>query len=191
MRTRILTVFFILGVAIGWSQTEFADAKVKPIYNREYMPALHEVLQNAKKSIHIAMFTFRYYPNYPNDANSVIIGDLIAAKKRGVDVKVILDCSEWNRSNTLQNKMVGDSLKKVGIEVYYDPVDVTTHDKLIIVDDSITIVGSHNWSFYALERNNEASVMIVSPGVARQYEEHFQDILRLSTREVPAYLLPQ
>ena len=170
---------------------EWANARVKPIYNREYLPALHEVLQNAKKSINIAMFTFRYYPNYPNDANSVIIGDLIAAKQRGVDVKIILDCSDWNRSNTLQNKMVGDSLKKVGIDVYYDPVDVTTHDKLIIVDDSITIVGSHNWSYYALERNNEASALIVSPEFARQYKEHFMDILRLSTKEVPAYLLPQ
>ena len=183
----VLVIIFASVITAG----EWVNAKVKPIYNREYLPALHEALQNAKKSINIAMFTFRYYPNYPNDANSVIISDLIAAKKRGVDVKVILDCSDWNRSNTLQNKMVGDSLKKVGIDVYYDPVDVTTHDKLIIVDDSITIVGSHNWSYYALERNNEASVLIVSKELAKQYKEHFMDILRLSTKEVPAYLLPQ
>ncbi len=164
---------------------------IQPIFNREYVPALHEALQNATKSIHIFIFTFRYYPNYPNDANSVIIGDLIAAKQRGVDVKVIMDCSSWNRSNTLQNKMVGDSLKKVGIEVYYDPVDITSHDKLVIVDDSLVFVGSHNWSYYALERNNEASVKVVSKEVARAYEEHFQTALRLSTREVPAYLLPR
>ena len=188
MKGKIVLLTLFVSVILGG---EWATTKVKPIYNREYMPALHQVLQNAKKSINIAMFTFRYYPNYPNDANSVIINDLIDAKRRGVDVKVILDCSDWNRSNTLQNKMVGDSLKKVGIDVYYDPVDVTTHDKLIIVDDSITIIGSHNWSYYALERNNEASVLIVSPELTKQFKEHFMDILRLSTREVPAYLLPQ
>ncbi len=164
---------------------------IQPIFNREYVPALHEALQNATKSIHIFIFTFRYYPNYPHDANSVIIGDLIAAKQRGVDVKVIMDCSSWNRSNTLKNKMVGDSLKKVGIEVYYDPVDITSHDKLVIVDDSLVFVGSHNWSYFALERNNEASVKVVSKEVARAYEEHFQSVLRLSTPEVPEYLLPR
>ncbi len=166
-------------------------ALVQPIFNREYVPALHEALQNAQKSIHIFIFTFRYYPNYPHDANSVIIGDLIAAKQRGVEVKVIMDCSSWNRSNTLKNKMVGDSLKKVGIEVYYDPVDITSHDKLVIVDDSLVFVGSHNWSYFALERNNEASVKVVSKEVARAYEEHFQTVLRLSTEEVPDYLLPR
>ena len=169
----------------------FPAQEVIPLYNREYLPHLHQALQNAKHKIHILMFTMRYYPNYPNDANSVIIGDLIAAKKRGVEVKLILDCSSWNRSNTLKNKMVGDSLKKCGIEVYYDPYDVTSHDKLILIDDTITIIGSTNWSYYALERNNEASVLIKSPELTRAFEEHFEDVLRLSTKEVPKFLLPK
>jgi len=162
---------------------------VIPIPNREYMPALHEVLKNAKKKIHVLMFTARYYPEYPNDANSIILRDLIEARKRGVEVVVVLDASNWNKDNTIKNRMFADSLKKAGVEVYYDPVDVTTHDKLIIVDDYITIVGSTNWSYYALERNNEASVLIKSEQVAKEFEKHFRNVLRFSTKEIPAGVL--
>lgn len=158
---------------------------VIPMPNRDYVPILHNALKGAKNSIHIAMFTMRYYPGYPNDANSIIIGDLIAARKRGVDVKIILDASNWNISNTVQNKKMGDSLSRAGIKVYYDPLNVTTHDKMIIIDGEISIIGSHNWSYYALERNNEVSVLIKSKEVGKVYEQVFKEILDHSTTTLP------
>ncbi|MFC1643917.1 phospholipase D-like domain-containing protein [Candidatus Omnitrophota bacterium] len=45
----------------------------------------------------------------------------------------------------------------------------TTHDKLIIVDSRYVVVGSHNWSIKALKQNNEASSIIDSPQLAREY----------------------
>ncbi len=161
---------------------------VVPLPNRDYIKALHKALQEAKKSIHVTMFTMRYYPQYPNDANSIIISDLIDAKKRGVDVKIILDASNWNLNNTKQNKMVADSLKRAGIDVFFDPLEVTTHNKMIIIDGEITILGSHNWSYYALERNNEVSVLIRSKAVAQAFEKVFQEILRRSTKTLPPSL---
>ncbi len=164
-------------------------ADVKPIPNREYVPALHEVLSQAKKTIYVFMFSARYYPQYRNDANSLILADLIKAAKRGVKVEVILDASNWNRSNTLDNKMFGDTLAKCGVDVYYDPPDVTSHDKLVIVDGEITIVGSTNWSYYALERNNEASVLIKSRDVAEYFTKYFNKVKRLSTKKMPEWFL--
>lgn len=161
---------------------------VVPLPNRDYVPTLHRVFQGAKKSIHVAMFTMRYYPDYPNDANSIIIGDLIDAKKRGVDVKIILDASNWNLNNTRENKQVADSLRNAGIEVYFDPLNVTTHNKMIVVDSEITIVGSHNWSYYALERNNEVSVLIKSKEVGKAFEKIFSEILERSTTSLPTSL---
>ncbi len=164
-------------------------ADVIPISNREYVPALHQALQSAQKTIKIFMFSARYYPQYKNDANSLILNAIIDARKRGVDVEVILDASNWNRSNTLDNKAFADTLKKAGVKVYFDPPDVTSHDKLIIVDSYITIVGSTNWSYYALERNNEASVLIYSPEVAEYFEKYFEKVKELSTEEMPQWFL--
>jgi cardiolipin synthase len=186
MRKKVLILIVLLFSSSLWSLP--AD-EVIPIPNREYFPALHEALKNAKEKIYVLMFTARYYPDYPDDANSVILKDLLDAKKRGVDVKVILDASSWNVSNTLSNKMFGDSLKAGGVEVYYDPVEVTSHDKLILIDGYITIIGSTNWSYYALERNNEASVLIKSKPVTEYFEKYFEEILKFSTKEFPSRIL--
>lgn len=164
-------------------------ADVIPIPNREYVPALHQALQSAEESIKVFMFSARYYPQYKNDANSLIINDLTSAALRGVNVEVILDASNWNRSNTLDNKQFADSLKKCGVKVYFDPPDVTSHDKLIIIDGKITIVGSTNWSYYALERNNEASVLIYSEEVAKYFTKYFEKVKELSTERMPEWFL--
>jgi len=178
MIKKILPALLIAGFLFS-----YPASNVIPIPNREYLPMLHKVLTSAKKKIDVFMFEARYYPQYPDDPNAVIVKDLIDAHKRGVKVTVLLDASTWNVSNTIQNKQFGDTLRSAGVDVWYDPPDVTSHDKLIIVDDSVVIVGSTNWSYYALERNNEVSVVIYSKEVAKALEKHFHDVLRLSTRE--------
>ncbi|MGB9823542.1 MAG: phospholipase D-like domain-containing protein [Candidatus Hydrothermia bacterium] len=185
MRKTLIVSLLILLPSLVFSY----PADVVPIPNREYVPALHNALKNAEKTIKIFMFSARYYPQYKNDANSLILNDLISAAQRGVDVEVILDASNWNRSNTLDNKAFADTLRKCGVKVYFDPPDVTSHDKLIIVDGKITIVGSTNWSYYALERNNEASVLIYSEEVADYFTKYFEKVKDLSTEKMPEWFL--
>ena len=139
---------------------------VQIITNRDYFPAVYKLFNDAEESIYIFMFTARIYPDYPDDVNWKLLDAIIEAKERGVDVKVILDASSWNRDNTMKNKQMADALKERGIEVFYDPLDVTSHSKLLIVDHRFTVIGSTNWSYYALEKNNEASVIIDSKPVA-------------------------
>ncbi len=185
-KLRILAVLIMVLPSVLWA---FPADDVVPLPNRDYLPAVRKAIQNAKKSLHIFMFAARYYPQYKDDPNSLLLQDIIDAHKRGVEVIVILDASGWNVSNTVYNKRFGDSLRSAGVPVYYDPIDVTSHDKLIIIDGYITFVGSHNWSYFALARNNEASVMIKSKEVAEFFEQHFQDVLRLSTKDVPKEIL--
>jgi len=68
-------------------------------------------------------------------------------------------------------------LEKAGVLVYNDPLNITTHSKLIIIDNYITVIGSTNWSYSALMKNNESSVIISSSEVAEHYEEYF-DMIR-------------
>lgn len=154
---------------------------VEVITNRDYFPAVIELFKNAETSIYVFMFSARIYLEYPDDVNWELMHALIAAKKRGVEVKVILDASSWNKDNTLKNKQMADSLKAGGVEVYYDPLDVTSHPKLLIIDHRYTVVGSTNWSYYAIELNNEASVVIDSEPVAAAFEQWFEKNLDLSS----------
>jgi phosphatidylserine/phosphatidylglycerophosphate/cardiolipin synthase-like enzyme len=50
--------------------------------------------------------------------------------------------------------------------VKLDGESTTDHMKLVIIDDEIVYVGSHNWSESSLYYNTETSVKIVSEQVA-------------------------
>ena len=43
-------------------------------------------------------------------------------------------------------------LRKKGVPVYYDDKDRITHDKILVIDNYVTIVGSTNWTYSALKR---------------------------------------
>jgi len=66
--------------------------------------------------------------------------------------------------------------KKNGIDVFYDNVATYTHNKVIVVDGEIVILGSTNWSDSALRRNNETSALIKSGEFARAILSGFSDI---------------
>lgn len=168
-----------IGIVLGVEVVHFAETRVCPqtycvdqssviaVSDRGFFPAVHEALQNAKKSIHIVAFELKYYPEYPDSSQNLIVEDLIEAHERGVDVKIVMD--EYANENT-----AFDYLKENGIPVKYDGKDVTTHAKLAIIDGRVVILGSTNFSYYGLERNNEVDVIIIAEHIADYFEEYFQ-----------------
>ncbi len=192
--SELLALFMLMSATLATSnKPDFSRLKgpyegiVYPIPNRYYLPGIKSLFRKAKKEIRVFIFTARYYREYKNDVGKQIMAVLKDALKRGVKVEVILDASDWNKSNSLHNKMFGEELKKYGAEVFYDPTDITSHDKVIVVDSEYVVLGSTNWSFYALMANNEASVIIKSPGLAKYYLHYIDEVKRVSMRDLPPY----
>jgi phosphatidylserine/phosphatidylglycerophosphate/cardiolipin synthase-like enzyme len=146
------------------------DSEIIPVSDRGYFPAVHEALQNAKTSIHITAFELKYYDKYSSSLENQIIEDLIAAKKRGLDVRIVLD--EYADSDPSTNGY--DYVKRNGVGIKYDSNKTTTHTKLIVIDGKTVILGSTNFSFYALEKNNEVDVILFSEKTAEYFERYFQ-----------------
>jgi cardiolipin synthase len=46
----------------------------------------------------------------------------------------------------------------------------------LVIDEYITIIGSTNWTYSALRKNHEASVMIKSKSVALAFERKLKKI---------------
>jgi cardiolipin synthase len=127
------------------------------------------------------MFEASYYEKYPNSPTNVLIRELIAAHKRGVSVKVILERRDQRQRASVTNEKTGSMLSRGGVDVVYDPATVTTHTKLLIVDGTISVVGSTNWTYSALEKNHEVSVLVRSSEVARRLQDYFQTIWKTCT----------
>jgi cardiolipin synthase len=169
-----LLVFTIL---LGHPTTYALPAKdVKLVLDREYFQVTRELLRSAKKSIQVMMFEASFYAKYPNSPSNILIGELISARKKGIDVEVILETSDRGDRTTERNKLTGQMLSKEGVEVIYDPLFVTSHAKLIIVDGRITLLGSTNWTYHGLTSNHEVAVLIESEEVARSLQYYFDRV---------------
>jgi cardiolipin synthase len=151
---------------------------VIPLVDEEYYPEVHKALSNANKSILCVMFMAKLDPKHKGGNEYQLILDLIDAHKRGVKVKVIFDQNvkfweKGKKGNEIERKSeyAYELLFKNGVPVFYDGEKRVTHNKVLVVDKYITIIGSTNWTYSALRKNHEASVIIKSKSVSRAFEE--------------------
>jgi phosphatidylserine/phosphatidylglycerophosphate/cardiolipin synthase-like enzyme len=120
------------------------------------------------------MFKAEYYKEKTYPHANQMIEDLVAARRRGVDVKMILESGE-KELERLPNNYPCDYLKENKVPVRFDERYTITHAKLVIIDDKV-ILGSTNWGHYALDKNHETNVIIDSVFIKNHYEEYFQDL---------------
>jgi cardiolipin synthase A/B len=94
-----------------------------------------DAIKGAKKSLNIRMFLF---------TDPGLLNAVIAAKKRGVHVRVMLNPAR--RSGESENEEARKTLTDAGIEVRdSNPVFDLTHQKSMVVDNEIGFVESLNW----------------------------------------------
>lgn len=101
-----------------------------------------------------------------------VVKALMAAKRRGVDVRVVLD----ERGNDNRSGQAAMSL------LYGADIPVRTvssfkimHDKVIITDGRNVETGSYNFSRSAARNNSENALLLQDmPAVAQQYLTHWQ-----------------
>ncbi len=150
-----------------------ADGSVVPLIDRDYYPKVASLLSGAKDSIHIVMFSANYQTasQYADSHVNRLVQELVAAKNRGVDVRVIMDAQPEGNSRT------ANYLSKNNIPVTLINMTGSTHAKLIVIDGRITVVGSTNWSYYALDLNHEANVVISGESVSRSFESYFYSLI--------------
>ncbi len=149
---------------------------VRLVIDAQYFQVANKMIQEAKTSIQIMMFEMGYYDKYPQTPSNLLIKGLIDARKRGVKVEVILEVKEGEDRTTKRNRQTGKILSNGGVEVIYDPLFKTTHAKLMVVDGELVLVGSTNWTYYALTENNEVSILLRSKQVAKELVDYFNRV---------------
>jgi phosphatidylserine/phosphatidylglycerophosphate/cardiolipin synthase-like enzyme len=122
--------------------------------------AVVAVIAGAEKSIHVAGYGFTSKP---------IAEALVAAEKRGVEVRLVLD-----KSNVSARFSEAGEVAASGIPVRIDYRYAIMHDKFVVVDGVTVETGSFNFTS-AAERSNAENVLVLhgSPEVAAKYEENW------------------
>ena len=149
----------------------------------QYFQVAKRMIREAKTSILVMMFEMGYYDEHPNTPSNLLVKELIDTKKRGVKVEVILEVREGSDRTTKRNRHTGKILSQGGVEVVYDSLSKTTHAKLMVVDGYLTLLGSTNWTYYALTNNHEASVLIRSKEIAKEVVDYFNRVKSTGSKQ--------
>ena len=115
---------------------------------------VHE-LAEARKEVRIQAYLFNSEP---------IAQALEQAKRRGVDVSVLLD-----KSQREDPKTIAGVVSHAGIPVEIDEKPSTAHSKVMIIDKAIVITGSFNFTKASEIKNVENLLIIHSPELALSY----------------------
>jgi phosphatidylserine/phosphatidylglycerophosphate/cardiolipin synthase-like enzyme len=122
--------------------------------------ARHEILVNA----------------YVFTTGSGVPEALIRAHDRGVDVGVVAD----RGAPCARQEGVG-AVAAAGIPIWIDATARVAHEKALIIDRSVTIMGSYNWSKGAASNSEDLNV-VTSSEVAETYAKHWQTRQTASVR---------
>lgn len=134
----------------------------KLIVDGEYASVATKAIKNAKKSIKICAYDWRWYENQPENAIQQLNTAICQAIYRGVDVKAIVN----NESNYRM-------LQGFGVNVKYVGNDKILHVKAILIHDDVLLLGSHNLTKRANTQNYEVSVVIHDMEPILQFNKYF------------------
>jgi phosphatidylserine/phosphatidylglycerophosphate/cardiolipin synthase-like enzyme len=108
-----------------------------------------EAVERASRSLRIKMFVFSHL---------ALIKAVVDAKQRGISVQVMLNPTR--RSGEQDNEGTRNVLERVGVAVKDgNPAFDLTHEKSIVVDDTVAFVKSLNWTTKNLTETRDYAVV--------------------------------
>lgn len=149
--------------------------EIRLLTDQDYYPVLQSLIGHATHRIDLAMFLFKTTDSAKNRAGA-LVNDLIMAKKRGLEVNVLLEKSGYDPQLSRENARVGAQLKRQGVNVRFDSEKITTHSKIVVIDQRLCLLGSHNFTSSALSSNHEASLLIDNETLASELLEYMRGI---------------
>lgn len=122
--------------------------------------AIAEEINAAKKSIFVETYSI---------SESEITDALIGASARGVPVRIIVDKHQQNDIYSSAPR-----LSTAGIRVVTDRVEALHHNKVMVIDDTVTITGSMNFTNAGNKENAENTLIIHDTTIAAAYSANWQ-----------------
>lgn len=110
---------------------------------------IKSLIQGAKKSIRIAMFTW---------TRRDLANEVIHAKNRGIKVEIVLDKSAAAGAS----KQIASMLLQAGVSTKTNRGVSLLHHKFMIIDNTTLVNGSANWTLAAFDKNDDCFIVIHS-----------------------------
>ena len=141
-------------------------------YPLKVIPLVHA----AQQTIDILMYEWKWYGHESAGGVQKLSLAIVAAARRGVCVRVLLNMESMGHAITKINSRTANFLRQYGCEVKLTPCGQVTHAKMMVIDKKILVLGSHNYSKAAFSRNQEASIIVYDVVGIKPYRDYFEGL---------------
>jgi cardiolipin synthase len=166
----------------AFSAETFTGATIVPVLAPDTAGLIPAMIEGAAVSVDIEE---AYISDWSNGQENPYLAAAVAAAKRGVRVRVILDSYWFNVEGEDDNDEMAAAINARAAEDGL-PLEarlartatgdiVKVHTKGVIVDGEEVLVSSVNWNEHSPSFNREAGVIVRHPGVAGYFTAVFED----------------
>jgi len=162
----LLCVWLALGSVLGAKEAVI----FLPKESKQALSSITKAIANAKTSIKIAMYSFRY---------KKIAKELIQANKRGVNVYVVFDDRVLGHNEKSQYKYLTNHkyIKTYTLGRHISKNAGKLHAKYMIVDDTKVLFGSLNYTKKSFKNNYEVLYITNNAKIAKKFVDNFAYLL--------------
>ncbi|ACK66867.1 helix-hairpin-helix motif protein [Rippkaea orientalis PCC 8801] len=155
---------------------------------------IETTLNRATNSINLALFVF---------SEQTLVDDLEKKHDQGVEIRALIDPEFVFRSYSEGLDMLGVALSdncryEPNNKPWLNPIDTVgipnipdgdkLHHKMAVIDQTIVITGSHNWSEAANHQNDETLLIIENPTIAAHYQREFDRLYSTAQLGLPDFV---
>lgn len=120
------------------------------------------LIEAARYSIKVIIFDWRFYPSVQGSSVSKFNAAIFSAASRGVDVRALVN-----------NDAIAERLKNSGCKARRLHSKRMLHTKMLLIDDKLVVIGSHNYTQHGFALNEEASVLVEMPSTDNDFVKYF------------------
>jgi phosphatidylserine/phosphatidylglycerophosphate/cardiolipin synthase-like enzyme len=161
--------YFRAFVLALWTTTSLARASDTQVFFSPAGGCTEAVVSNlnhARSNVLVQAYSFTSAP---------IAKAIVDAKKRGVNVQVILD-----KSQRTEKYSSADFLLHEGVPTFIDARHAIAHNKIMVIDGATVLTGSFNFTKAAESSNAENLLVIHDPELAKKYTVNWNEHLKHS-----------
>ena len=141
-------------------------------YSNRIQNVIQAELFNAKRSIKIAVAWF---------TNDLLFQPLLLKLELGVSVSLLLNKDDIN--NPDNNSLDFERFIENGGSLYWNDSSRLLHDKFCIIDDSVVIAGSYNWTNKAEYNDESITLFREERGTSDFYIDKFNALIQKHEKE--------
>jgi phosphatidylserine/phosphatidylglycerophosphate/cardiolipin synthase-like enzyme len=129
--------------------------------------SLVDLISTAQDSIYFMAFSF---------TSDKLRDAILAQSEAGLEISGVMEADQVKSNAGTEY----DPFKQAGLDVLLDGNEGQMHHKVIIIDKSIVVLGSYNFTNNAETKNDENLLVIYNKDIASQFVKEFQRVYKQS-----------